>query len=210
MSKDDNGIDWEEQWRNFAPSFYDGASHIDLSPYDPKCIQELLLKAGGGFGDLSHPTTRLCLKLMAPFVKAATVVDIGCGSGILMLSALLMGANNAIGIDIEEDALEHASANAKLNHLDKKAVFTKKMDRKKLRGTLLLLMNMISSEQKMAWSAQKPLHEQRATLITSGILTEQRETYLNWAIQQGWKLIIEASEEGWSGFVFSQEGFSPS
>jgi len=211
VNKQDSGINWEEQWKNFSPAFYDGASHIDLSPYNPQCTKELLLKAGGGFGDLSHPTTRLCLKLMAPFVKGATIVDIGCGSGILMLSGLLMGARHAIGIDIEEDALEHAAANAKLNHLAKKAVFTKKIERKHLGENLLFLMNMISSEQKMAWEEQKPLHSQKAVLVTSGILTEQRAPYLNWAERQGWKTITEASEEGWSGFVFTlQEGYSPS
>ncbi len=143
---------------------------------------------------------------MVPFVKGATIIDIGCGSGILMLSALFMGAHNAVGIDIEEEALQHASANAKLNHLNKKASFTKKIDRKNLKGTLLFLINMISSEQKIAWSTQKPLHKHKATLITSGILTEQRESYLNWASEQGWKWIREDSEKGWSGFVFSQEG----
>lgn len=209
MSKQDNGIDWEEQWRNFSPSFYDGASHIDLSLYNPQCTKELLLKAGGGFGDLSHPTTRLCLKLMAPFVKGVAIVDIGCGSGILMLSGLLMGACHAIGIDIAEDALAHAAINAKLNHLEKRTAFTKKVKRDQLEGNSLFLMNMIFSEQKLAWDEQKPLHSPKAVLVTSGILTEQRESYLSWAAQQGWKWVSDISEEGWSGFVFLQERSLP-
>ena len=204
MTKQNDGIDWEEQWRNFAPSFYDGVSHIDLSPYACNGSFELLLKPGGGFGDLSHPTTRLSLKLMAPLIKETTVVDIGCGSGILMLSALLMGAKIAIGIDIDEAALEHAQANAQLNHLEKKAIFVKQANRFRYKTPLVLVMNMIFSEQKVAWGSQATLHRQMANVVTSGILTEQREAYLAWTSQIGWKLLKEEAEEQWSGFVFSQ------
>lgn len=199
-------IDWEEQWRQFSPSFYDGAAHIDLSMYDPACTKQLLLKPGGGFGDLSHPTTRLCLRLMVPFVSQATVFDIGCGSGILMLSSLLLGSAKAIGIDIEEDALIHAQENAKLNHLLKKAQFVKTVKSSMLKGNLLFLMNMISSEQKIAWESLPALHASQAILITSGILAEQRAPYLKWAELNRWKLLEEKNEEGWMGFVFSQGG----
>jgi ribosomal protein L11 methyltransferase len=197
-------IDWEEQWRHFSPNFYDGISHIDLSLYAPACHRELLLKPGGGFGDLSHPTTRLCLKLMAPYVDSSTVIDIGCGSGILTLAALLLGAKRGIGIDIEEEALIHARENARLNKLRRCTHFTPQLNRTPPKPPLLILMNMISSEQKIAWNAHPQLHHPNATLITSGILKREKKEYLKWAKEQGWELIDQSTEKGWMGFVFQQ------
>ena len=204
MKQREDSIDWEEQWRNFSPNFYDGVAHVNLSRYDPFCRRELLLKPGGGFGDFSHPTTRLCLKLMAPYAKAAQAIDIGCGSGILTLAALLLGAKKGIGIDIEKEALAHARVNARLNKLHQSSLFTKTIGRHKLSHPLLILMNMISSEQKLAWAAQQALHRKKATLIVSGILKKEKKTYLNWAQEQGWTLMKQATEKGWLGFVFAQ------
>ncbi len=204
MENQGDGIDWEDQWRRFAPNFYDGIAHIDLSAYGGNAPKDLLLKPGGGFGDLSHPTTRLCLKLMAPLVGNTTVIDIGCGSGILTLAALLMGATRAIGLDIDENALEHAQANARLNRLEKLASFGQRA--KRISSPLLIVMNMIFSEQKQAWNAQKALSAPKraypAIIVTSGILAEQTGAYLAWTKMLDWNLLKEETEGEWTGFLF--------
>ncbi len=202
---DTDEIDWDKQWKSFSPSFYDGLSHIDLSSYIGGKSCELILKPGGGFGDLSHPTTRLCLSLMASHVNGATVIDIGCGSGILSLAALHMGATRAIGIDIDETALVHARANAELNQLEDRSLFVKETTLlKNLKGPLVFVMNMIFSEQQVAWLSQPQLHPLPALIITSGILSSQQEGFLALAKQWGWNLIEEKQEGEWSGFVFRQ------
>lgn len=185
---------WKEQWELFAPNFYEGKAHIDLSPFGT-----LLLAPGGGFGDLSHPTTRLMMTLMKDRVQDKHFLDIGCGSGILSLSALMMGAKSASGIDIEDDAIFHAKENAVLNNL--KASFSKQLELNKLKQPLIIAMNMIFSEQKIAYDPTLDFLE----IITSGILKEQRDVYLDWAHSQGWSPILERDEEGWLGFVFIQD-----
>lgn len=190
-------IDWNEQWALYARDFRDGCAHIDLKPYGGSSVLKLL--PGEGFGDLSHPTTRLVWELMAPRVLKRIVIDIGCGSGILSLGALLLGAKQAFGIDIDEGALEHASANSRLNGLEAKSLFGRELPEQTSK-TPLVLMNMIFSEQREAWTACKV---KSGELITSGILVKERTRYLEQAREWGWKLVEERREEEWLGFIFN-------
>lgn len=192
-------IDWQKQWADFAPGFEDGLSHIDLGG------PILLLQPGAGFGDLSHPTTRLALELMKPIVKGATVFDIGCGSGILSLAAILLGAKACYGIDIDPEAVKHSQANAQVNQVEGKTHFSTDIDPSWLNHEpVAIVMNMIETEQVAAWQASPLLHSKAAHIVTSGILSSQRQQYLALAKGWGWTLLEEGEEEGWSGFVFFQ------
>lgn len=93
-------VDWGVQWSEHTPDFKEYALEIDLSKCTPlkRHFPSLRLKAGPGFGDLSHPTTRLTLAMMAPHVFDQEVIDMGCGSGILSLAASLLGARRVIRI----------------------------------------------------------------------------------------------------------------
>jgi ribosomal protein L11 methyltransferase len=186
---------WTSQWELFAPNFKDGKAHLDLSPYGSQ--QTLQLLPGPGFGDFSHPTTRLTLKLMAPHVPHNHVIDIGSGSGILSLAAAALGAKSVYGYDIDPDAVLHARQNANLNALP--IQFEHKPPTQTLPHTLIL-MNMISSEQESAWKAFFPSLRCPARLFTSGVL--DKEGYLLWAQQNNWTLIQSIEEESWWAFEF--------
>jgi len=197
---------WEKQWELFAPNFKNGKAHIDLTPYG--CEQTLQLYPGPGFGDLSHPTTRLVLKLMQPYVKDHRVVDIGCGSGILSLAAAAMGAAEVYGYDIDPEAAEHAKKNATLSAFQKKIHFATKPP-EKISPDTILLMNMISSEQAQAWSLIEDRVPASAILITSGILEESVEQYLAWKATQGWKVKKQLTENGWIGLILHHAFHTP-
>jgi ribosomal protein L11 methyltransferase len=186
---------WEKQWELFAPNFKEGKAHIDLTPYG--CPEIIRLYPGPGFGDLSHPTTRLVLRLMQPYVKDQMVLDIGCGSGILSLAAAAMGAIQVDGYDIDPAAVEHANKNAELS--SKKIHFAINPPTK---IASLLLMNMISSEQEQAWDLIAHRIRSPALLITSGVLKEDEQDYLARRVQQGWKLLKALTEDGWCGYSF--------
>lgn len=84
---------------------------------DPDAIN-IELDPGMAFGTGSHPTTRLCLEWLCEVVSpATTVLDYGCGSGILGIAAARLGADAVLGIDIDEKALESARFNAERNHV---------------------------------------------------------------------------------------------
>ncbi len=190
---------WDKQWELFSPNFKDGKAHIDLTPYG--CPQILQLYPGPGFGDLSHPTTRIVLRLMQPYIKDKAVLDIGCGSGILSLAAAAMGASQVDGYDIDPEAVEHAKKNATLSSFQKKIHFSVDPPKK---IPAVLLMNMISSEQAQAWSLIEDRIPPSAVLITSGILEENADEYMQWRSRQGWQVKQQLGEESWIGFVLSK------
>jgi len=85
------------------------------APPDPGAVN-LLLDPGLAFGTGSHATTRLCLRWLERHIAGGeTVLDYGCGSGILAIAALKLGAARAMGVDIDEDAVAAAAANARRN-----------------------------------------------------------------------------------------------
>ena len=91
---------------------------------DPQAIN-LVLDPGLAFGTGSHPTTRLCLQLLERTIRGGErVLDYGCGSGILAIAALRLGAREALGVDVDPLALVAARANAVRNRVDARFVNT--------------------------------------------------------------------------------------
>jgi ribosomal protein L11 methyltransferase len=87
-------------------------------PPDPEAIN-IVLDPGIAFGTGAHPTTRLCLRWLAETVTPGVdVLDYGCGSGILAIAAMKLGAGSARGIDIDPQALDAARENARRNSVD--------------------------------------------------------------------------------------------
>ncbi|MBS0628755.1 MAG: 50S ribosomal protein L11 methyltransferase [Verrucomicrobia bacterium] len=182
-------INWEEQWANFAHRFEDGKAHIPLPDG-----REIQLLPGPGFGDYSHPTTQLMIALMAEYVPNQTVFDIGCGSGILSVAAAKMGAKNVYACDIDPDALLHTAKNGALNSVEIETT-------QKPFGNLTILMNMIQSEQEIAWKTNsRPF----SRLITSGILISDLDNYMKFARKNGWRLIQQRVLSQWAAFIFEE------
>jgi ribosomal protein L11 methyltransferase len=209
ITKADLTIDWEAQWASHGLDYKEGFVHVDPSSYghvflDAVHPPPIKLEAGPGFGDLSHPTTRLMLKMMANRMTGQYVVDVGCGSGVLSLCAVGMGAKSAYGVDIDPEAILHSRSNAKLNGFEKQIIFglpgsLPNLSRKK---PLTILMNMIWSEQTAAWQALPKLHKLSGEILTSGILEQDRDCYLAICKNWGLSLIQQQEEEGWLGFRF--------
>ncbi|MBA3816345.1 MAG: 50S ribosomal protein L11 methyltransferase [Parachlamydiaceae bacterium] len=197
-------IDWEAQWASHGSDYHDGFVHLKLSDYADDLLSTLKLKPGPGFGDLSHPTTRLVLTLMPALVKNKLVIDIGCGSGILSLAAIAMGAKAVVGIDIDAEAVNHARQNADLNDMTKNIQFFLPEDYLPNEinplEEVVVLMNMIQSEQQTAWMSLKNIHINAHTMITSGILAEGLESYLQQCQSWKWEQVNKIECDGWLGF----------
>lgn len=179
-------IDWQEQWRLHARGFQDGLLHLD-NPH-------LKLLPGPGFGDLSHPTTNLMLEMMPSYMAGKRVLDVGSGSGILTLAAAQLGAKEVIGIDIDPLAIEHGVNNLKLNGLQSVCRFSLEAPE----GSFdVVLMNMISSEQKVAYKATYL----SKVLITSGVRIEEHDAYLAWMRTFGYREKKSQEMFGWLGFI---------
>ncbi|MFT4551648.1 MAG: ribosomal protein L11 methyltransferase [Chlamydiales bacterium] len=202
-----NSVDWEANWAIHAQNYRDGYVHLDLSDFGYTSSdgenKKILLKPGPGFGDLSHATTRITLSMMAKFIPGKKVLDIGSGSGVLSFASVRMGASEVVGIDIDEDAIIHAQENAALNKMNKSLSFLLPGQYHPSENQeLVILMNMIRTEQKVAWDTLSGLHSIPGECFISGILEDERDIYLKECEKRNWALLEEFQEECWLGFRF--------
>ncbi len=185
-------IDWEAQWASFAPGFKDGLLQIGA----------VKLKPGPGFGDLSHPTTKLTLDLLKPLVKGKKVLDIGSGSGILSLVSYSLGANEVVGVDIELAAIEHAKMNAELNGFFIQFSLPSIELPPFLEG--VIAMNMISSEQESAWKSLPRLEIFSGDLVISGLLKEEEAHAKHRFKERGWQHVKTKQSKEWIALHFKK------
>lgn len=112
--------EWENNWKQYFHTMEIG-KRLVIKPkweaYDnPAGKTVLSIEPGLAFGSGTHETTQLCLQTMEPYIKPeTTVLDIGCGSGILSVAALLLGAKRAVGVDIDPLAVKTARENGAEN-----------------------------------------------------------------------------------------------
>lgn len=118
------------QWQQFFRPLWIGQHLCIRPPWEtaplPPQTRVLTLEPGLAFGTGSHATTFLCLTLLAQYIApdtVSTLLDVGCGSGILSLAALRLGVQTAIGVDIDAQAVAVAQRNARLNDLQQRVGF---------------------------------------------------------------------------------------
>ena len=115
-----NEEDWADNWKQFYHAARIGEGRLVICPSWEEYTSEdgdvvVRIDPGSSFGSGTHETTRLCLELVEKHITPdCSVLDLGCGSGILSLAALSLGAKSALGVDIEEHACKTALDNAAL------------------------------------------------------------------------------------------------
>jgi len=191
-------INWSQEWDTFSPYFQNGLARIPLSDFAPASKEELTLLPGPGFGDLSHPTTTLSLTLLAKYAAEKTLIDLGCGSGILSLAALKWNAHFVYSLDIDQDALNHTQKNALYNHFEDRIYISSALPSNLAPPPSLLVMNMTFGDQK---EALKSLSFIPNLWIISGILKKQKETYFKWAEKKGFKVLEVLTQDQWIACV---------
>lgn len=117
--------DWSNNWKAYYKPIPIGNKLLVKPSWEevqnPDGRTVISLDPGIVFGTGSHQTTRMCIKMLEQTVeKSDVVLDIGCGSGILMIAALLLGADKAVGADVDAAALHVVKDNAGLNGIDPK------------------------------------------------------------------------------------------
>jgi ribosomal protein L11 methyltransferase len=170
--------DWEREWmENFHPMQFGKRLWICpswLDAPDPEAVN-ILLDPGLAFGTGTHPTTSLCLQwLDSADVKGKTVVDFGCGSGILAIAALKLEAAKVIGIDIDPQALEATIDNATRNKVNNKLSVFLPENQPKLQADIVMA-NILAATLKELSHVISDLCAPNGELIMSGILIEQAE-----------------------------------
>ncbi|EPZ99893.1 50S ribosomal protein L11 methyltransferase [Glaesserella parasuis] len=192
--------DWEREWMdNFHPMQF--GKRLWICPSwreipDPNAVN-VMLDPGLAFGTGTHPTTALCLAWLDSLdLTDKTVIDFGCGSGILAIAALKLGAKKAIGIDIDPQAILASQNNAEVNGVaDRLQLFLTKDQPQNLIADVVIA-NILAGPLKELAPQIITLVKPQGNLGLSGILATQAESVCE-AYQNSFKLDSIIEKEEW-------------
>jgi len=163
------------------------------TPPDPGAIN-IALDPGVAFGTGAHPTTRLCLRWLAETVTPdADVLDYGCGSGILAIAAMKLGAANACGIDIDPQAVLAAQQNAQNNGVD---VTLATAEQDVAGPAQIVVANILANPLTVLAPLLARLTRPGGRIALSGILVEQADAVLE-AYAPKFTMMRADTDEGW-------------
>ena len=201
--KDVDEEDWSNAWKKYYHPVQVG-EHLVVCPsweaYDRKPDEVVLtLNPGMAFGTGTHDTTRLCMELLEKYITPQdTVLDVGCGSGILAITAALLGANKIIGCDIDEVAVKVAGENAALNGVQDRIAFHQGDLTSQVEGSFQIICANIVADViiRLSEDAGRYLAKD-GIFITSGIIDTREQDVLNALEQNGFQVIERRTSGGW-------------
>lgn len=191
--------DWVRAWMDdFKPMQFGKKLWVVPSTFEPPQPEaaNILLDPGLAFGTGTHPTTSMCLEwLDANPPSGKGIIDFGCGSGILAIGAILLGANHAEAIDLDPQALIATCDNAEKNNVSDKIKTYLPKDFPKQK-TSLLLANILASPLIELAPYFADLTTPQGKIVLSGILAEQAENVLA-AYQTNFEIAIWKQQGDW-------------
>ena len=164
------------------------------TPADAKAIN-ITLDPGLAFGTGSHPTTRLCLRWLGAHIQGGeSVLDYGCGSGILAIAALKLGAASATGVDVDAQAVQSSRDNAATNLVAAQFYLA---DAAPQRQADIVVANILTNPLKLLAPLLAAATRPGGHIVLSGILAEQTGDVMK-IYAQWFNLEPPITEEGWA------------
>lgn len=205
--------DWENNWREYYKPIEVGEKLVvvpewEEAPQDGRL--PLRLDPGLIFGTGSHATTRMCLAALEEFSKPGVrVLDLGCGSGILGIGALILGCDSCLGVDIDPKAPDVVMSNAALNGIgaDKMTawagdIIADSSLRARIGGGYqLVLANIVADVIIPLTAVVRQFMAPGAVFICSGIIEHRWPETEAALISNGFEILDHKSEEEWHCFV---------
>lgn len=213
---------WMEAWKRHYKPILIGQRLLILPAWlespDPNRIP-IKIDPGMAFGTGTHPTTQLCLELMEVFFdnqspivnRKSEIIDVGCGSGILSIGALKLGATRALGVDIDAESVVNSRENANTNGVGDELILGVGSVQEILAGKFafsaapLVVANILAPVIIRLFDAGlADLVEDGGTIILSGILQEQGEKVVEAAQARGLKLTGKRQMGDWVAIAMSK------
>ncbi len=205
--------DWSEIWKQYFHPIPVGKKILICPAWEePKDTDNRVVftvNPGMSFGTGSHPSTRFCLEEIEKYITPGdTILDLGCGSGILSITALLLGASSAVAVDIDPNATEVAYSNLALNSLSKDRYATYTGDittdselRLKLGKHKLVIANIVADVIIAIAPFVRGFMTDDSVFICSGIILERLEEVKAALTEQGLEIINIKSDDDWAAIT---------
>lgn len=207
--------DWANNWKQYFKPLKVGEKLIIKPSWENYINNDdrkiLEIDPASSFGTGQHHTTRLCLELLEKSLnKGDRILDMGCGSGILSIGAMLLGAENAVAVDIDENAAATAAENAEKNNIPKEkyvTYFGNILSDKKLADTIDMKYDIITANIVAdVLIAMKDYFvryiKENGILIVSGIITERMNEVIDAISLSGFEMLEVNTKEGWAAVKF--------
>ena len=205
--------DWENNWKRFYKPMEIGERLLVVPQWEEARDDgrvKLVLNPGLTFGTGSHATTRLCLQALDKYIRGGEkILDLGCGSGILSIAALVLGAKEAFACDIDEKCVDVAYENAALNGVGKDRytvrwgdVLTDTTLQAEFGGGYDMVVANIVADVIMGLSDKvRPFLKDGGLFLCSGIIDDRAEEVFTKLRADGWTVIEQHDSEGWYSFL---------
>jgi len=205
--------DWENNWKQFYKPMEIGERLLVVPEWEQTEDSErvkLILNPGLTFGTGSHATTRLCLTALDALIRGGEkVLDLGCGSGILSIAALRLGAARAFACDVDPTCVNVAYENAALNGVDRDRYTVRAGDvtadrelQREFGGDYDVVVANIVADVIIALAPRvRPLLKAEGVFLCSGIIDERAAEVRQNLEDAGWTVAEERSSEGWFSYL---------
>jgi ribosomal protein L11 methyltransferase len=209
--------DWENNWKDYYKPLEIGDGLLVVPAWEdsPETGRTVIkLDPGMVFGTGSHETTRMCLEFLDEIraeLYGAEALDLGCGSGVLAIAALLLGAKHAVGLDLNEDSPQIAAKNAELNGIPPgrlNAVHGDITDPETARNLgegkyNVILANIVADVICGIIHFVKPLLAENGVFICSGIIEGRQDEVLYALNDAGFRVTGAKHMKNWHAFMCS-------
>ena len=208
--------DWMESWKQHYHPLTVGERLLIVPAWSEVVESERIpvrINPGMAFGTGTHPSTQLCLEFLEQFVTpGCQVMDIGCGSGILSIAGVGLGASKALALDIDSAALRSTQENVRLNNMQDEISIHKGSLSEILCGQFssftgeVVVVNILAKVlEEMLEMGLAEIVMEKGILILAGILENQAGEIINRAQKRGLQLLAIKKASDWVALAFQKK-----
>ncbi len=199
--------DWENNWKQYFHPIPVGEKLLIRPTWEDEFEagdrKVLNIEPGLAFGTGTHETTRLCLETLEKHItEGVSVLDIGCGSGILSIASLLLGAERAVGVDIDALAVKTAQENGEVNgmHEPEYTILQGNLTDKVEGKFDVVVANIVADVIIMFCKDVASFMKEGGVFITSGIIDTREQDVIDAFDKYGFKIKARHTKGGWVCF----------